>query len=82
MPSNPRKNKGVYMELPPDLVEQVKALAERRGHTFKDEVIEGLRRHVAYPPPPPAPVELLPLPPVTTAVKPAVTKKGKGTGRG
>lgn len=75
MPSNPRKNKGVYLELPPELVEEMKTFATGRGQAFKDAVAEAMRRHLAYPPPPPAPEPPpAPLPPVTpspVAVGPA-----------
>ena len=62
MPSKPRKHKGVYVELPPDLVEKAKAFGEKRGEGFKDVVVDALQRHLAYPPSPPAPEPYAPKP--------------------
>jgi hypothetical protein len=51
MPTNRTKGvKGVYLELPPDLVEQLKAQARANGRTFRAECEHGLRRHLAAPP--------------------------------
>ena len=50
MPSNERKNKGVYLELPQDLLEQTRALAASIGRPWTAEVIHALRRHLAVPP--------------------------------
>ena len=51
---------GKYIELPPELVAEVERLAKVRGHKFREEVIDALRRHLAYPPPPPTPPAPLP----------------------
>jgi hypothetical protein len=64
MPKRPVSGaKMVSLELPIDLVDQMKALASKRGNGFKDEVADAMRRHLAYPPsplPPPPPLEPLP----------------------
>jgi hypothetical protein len=67
MPSVPRPGlKGVYVELPPALVDEVKAFGSGRGQKFRDVVEAALRRHLAYPPPiepPPPPAPPPPIPP-------------------
>jgi hypothetical protein len=65
MPSVPRPGlKGVYVELPPALVDDVKAFGSGRGQKFRDVVEAALRRHLAYPPPVEAPLPPPPPPPV------------------
>jgi hypothetical protein len=41
---------GKFIELPQDLIEDVNAMVAKYGTTFTFEVIDALRRHVAYPP--------------------------------
>lgn len=51
MPSDDRPGrKGVYVELPLDLLEAVRRLAERNGRGFRDEVQHALERHLEAPP--------------------------------
>ena len=65
MPTNRTKGvKGVYVELPPEVLDEAKQFAETRGETFREVVTQALRRHLAYPPPPPPPpAPPLPFPP-------------------
>jgi hypothetical protein len=66
MPVRPSKNvTGKYIELPSELAAEVDKFAEKRGESFKAVVVDALRRHMAYPPPPPVPVAPPPLPPIT-----------------
>ena len=63
MPKRPMKGtKAVTLEIPEELLTQVKTFAERRDERFREVVVEALRRHLAYPPPPPAPPAPLPPP--------------------
>lgn len=56
MPKRPVTGaKMVSLELPTDLILEMKEFAKKRGQGFKDAVAEAMRRHLAYPPPPPAP---------------------------
>jgi hypothetical protein len=60
------KKVGKFVEIPPDVVAAVQALAERMGTTFTFELIDALKRHVAYPParvPEPLPCEARPAKP-------------------
>jgi hypothetical protein len=41
---------GKFIELPQELIEDVNAMVAKYGTTFTFEVIDALRRHVAYPP--------------------------------
>lgn len=66
---------GKYIELPPELIAAVERLAAVRGNKFREEVIDALRRHVAYPPPPPTPPA--PLPDAAPATPPP-PKRGRG----
>ena len=51
MPTDERPGKkGVYIELPTELLAEVRALAERNGRDFRSEVEHALRRHAAAPP--------------------------------
>lgn len=80
MPRQPVKGtKQVLVELPEQLVADAKAFAAKRTQTFKDVVIEALRRHMAYPPPAPEPpVEPPPVPlPDAKPAKPAGKKPKK-----
>lgn len=51
-----------YVELPTELDAELEAFAAARGQTFKAVIVEACRRHLAYPPPPPAAQPLAPLP--------------------
>jgi hypothetical protein len=42
--------KGVYFELPVELVAELRGLAERNGRDLRSEVEHALRRHLAAPP--------------------------------
>lgn len=79
MPKNPTKGtKQVLLELPESLVEQAKEFASSRGETFKQMVIEAIRRHMAYPSPPPPPPAPEPTPaPFPDDSATAPSKKGK-----
>lgn len=51
MPAEDRPGrKGVYIELPVEVLAEVRALAERNGRDFRSEVEHALRRHLAAPP--------------------------------
>jgi hypothetical protein len=51
MPTRPSKGvKGIYVELPPALVEQMRALAQRNGRPFREEAEHAFVRHLASPP--------------------------------
>jgi hypothetical protein len=65
-----RPSKGIvpkYIEFPSELATETEAFAKGRGESFREVVIQALRRHMANPPPPPVPLPpppLVPLPPV------------------
>lgn len=74
MPIRPSANVvGKYVELPLDLVADAERFAVDRGLKFREVVIEALRRHLAFPPPPPT---LAPLPTNEPAPTPAKKRKG------
>lgn len=51
MPADDRPGrKGVYIELPVEVLAEVRALAEQNGRDFRSEVEHALRRHLAAPP--------------------------------
>jgi hypothetical protein len=50
------------IEFPPEQAEEVERFAAGRGESFKAVVLHALRRHLKYPPPPPAPEPVEPLP--------------------
>lgn len=64
MPRRPTKGAApLYLELPADLLAELRAFAKSRGETVRQVAIMAFRRHMTYPPvppPPPAPVEPLP----------------------
>jgi hypothetical protein len=72
MPIRPSKNiVPKYIEFPSELASETEAFAKDRGETFREVVIQALRRHMANPPPPPVPLPpppLVPLPPVPVAI--------------
>jgi hypothetical protein len=83
MPSVERPGKkGVYIEFDLDFLSTAQGFAESRGESFKEVVMQAIRRHMANPPPPPVPVTpppLVPLPPVASpaTAKPTAKKRGK-----
>ena len=40
----------IYLELPPDVDEGIRALAESLGRSLKEEIVHALRRHLEAPP--------------------------------
>lgn len=50
MPSDSRKGKSVYVELPEDLVTRTRELAARNNRPFNAELAHALERHLAAPP--------------------------------
>ncbi len=63
MPSNRTKGKTTFtVELPTPVIEAFRRFAKSRGETLSFALEVALRRHMAYPPPPPAPPALPPLP--------------------
>lgn len=86
MPTKPRPGKkGLYVELPTDLDEQLRTYCEKWGLKIADEVRLAIRRHLQNPPPQ---AEVPPLPPVPaprpaggegseSTAKPKPAKKGK-----
>ena len=40
----------IYLELPPDVDEGIRGLAETIGRSLKEEIVHALRRHLAAPP--------------------------------
>jgi len=81
MPSKPTKGTiQLSAELPAELVAAVRAFADSRGEKVRDVIGIALRRHMANPPPSPAPVQFPPLPPLpsgTASAKPTPAKKPK-----
>jgi hypothetical protein len=77
MPKRPSQGvKNVNVELPPDLIEEVRALAEKNGRPFREEVESALRRHLKAPPKVKVIEEAPPLPAAT------LTRPGAGRPRG
>lgn len=66
MPSKPRKGrKGIYVELPEPLLDELKKFAEGRGEAIREVIELAIRRHMAFPPAvPPPPLPPPPLPPL------------------
>lgn len=50
MPSNKRKNPGLYLELAVELLGELDALAESTGRTRTAEIAHAIRRHLDAPP--------------------------------
>lgn len=65
----PAEKTGKFIELPTDLVAATQQMCERYGTTFTFEVVDALRRHVAYPP------ERKPEPLPDTGAEPVPPKK-------
>lgn len=42
--------KGVYVDLPQDLLERFQTLADANGRAFKDELAHAMERHLSAPP--------------------------------
>ena len=80
MPSNPRRGKPVYVELPPDVVERMQALCERNRRSFRDEVLDAVTRHLETPTV--VTITRPPLPPKEVEVaEPAEPKRKRGRPR-
>ena len=63
MPRRPTKGAApLYLELPAELLAEVRAFAETRGETVRQVAVMAFRRHMTYPPPPPVPPPVEPLP--------------------
>jgi hypothetical protein len=58
MNTRKRRKRAITFEVAPDLYDQLKAFLADRGTAQTDELTEALRRHLAYPTPPPAPPSL------------------------
>jgi hypothetical protein len=54
-------------EVSTELVDEFKRFAAERGETLRYHLELAMRRHLDNPPPPPRPVEMPPLPPVTSS---------------
>lgn len=63
------------LEIELALLETLRAFVKARGEKIRHVVEMALRRHLENPPPPPKPVEVPPLPPVTVGTAPAVVQK-------
>lgn len=81
MPTTPRKNKGTYVELPGDVIEGLKALAEGNRRTFRDELEHAARRHLAAPPRVEIIVHEPPVPAATVKVEAGQPKPRRGRSR-
>lgn len=74
----------VAAQLDQELLASVRAFAVDRGETLREVFEMALRRHIANPPPKPAPPPIIPLPPFPPVAggepvaKPAAKRKGKG----
>jgi hypothetical protein len=76
MPTRPSKNVAtIYLEVSHDLKNEMQAMADRYGHSLKEECVTAFRRHIAFPPPPPETVPPLPLPDSPEAPKGKKAKK-------
>ena len=63
----------LYVEIPPDVDDGIRALARERGESLTDAVVMAIRRHLMYPPPPPEEV----IPPMPDAPKRPVGRPRK-----
>ena len=72
-----RTGKGIYIELPPALVDRVKGLAERNRRGFKDEIQHAIERHLEAPPEVTVKVEVPPLGPAALPDPPPKPKRGR-----
>ena len=77
MPKGKRTGKGIYIELPPQLVERVKELAERNRRGFKDEIQHAIERHLGAPPEVTVRVDVPPLAPAALPDPPPRPKRGR-----
>jgi hypothetical protein len=78
----PVKKAGKFVEIPRELLEAVNAMCERFGTTFTFELVDALRRHVAYPPerkPEPLPAESVTPPDPPAKKSAAKPRKRKAT---
>ena len=64
------------LEIESSLLERLRGFVRERDEKMRHVVEMAIRRHLDYPPPPPKPQEVIPLPPVTSD-KPATTAKKK-----
>jgi hypothetical protein len=74
----------VNVELPAEFLDEFKQFAEGRGEKIREAIYHAMRRHMAYPPPPPVlPCEPLPDSPEVGAEVPQedAPKKVKGKGK-
>ena len=53
------------LEIESSLLERLRAFVRDRDEKIRHVIEMAIRRHLDYPPPPPAPPEIIPLPPVT-----------------
>ena len=67
----------VNLEIESSLLERLRGFVRERDEKLRHVVEMAIRRHLDYPPPPPKPVEVIPLPPVPSSDKPATKKKTK-----
>jgi len=71
------------LEIEQALLERLRAFVRDRGEKIRHVVEMALRRHLDNPPPPPKPIDLPPLPPITSPAseelepKKPTAKKGK-----
>jgi hypothetical protein len=70
--------RGLYLELPDELDNQLRDHCRRADSRVADEVRLAIRRHLAYPPPPQTP----PLPPILPDSPVAAKKSGRGKKKG
>ena len=59
----------MYLELPAELLAELRAFAKGRGESVRQVVALAVRRHMTYPPAPPAPPPAVT--PLPNGVKPA-----------
>jgi hypothetical protein len=79
MPTDERPGrKGVYVELPLELLEEVRRLAEANGRGFRDEVQHALERHLAAPPTVRVVIDTPDLPPAEVEVSGGQVTYGSG----
>lgn len=70
----PPKKAGKFVELDAELLASFQAMCERNGTTFRFELEDAMRRHLAYPPA----RKPEPLPDAAPVEPPPKPKKGRG----
>lgn len=66
------------LEIESSLLERLRSFVRDRDEKMRHVVEMAIRRHLDYPPPPPKPTEVLPLPPIAMTDEPAkAAKKNK-----